>query len=80
MFGSVGLKVSGKVFAMLVKGKLVVKLPQERVATLIASGTGEHFEPGHGRIMKEWVAIQPSSRSEWLSLAGEAKDFVASLG
>jgi hypothetical protein len=31
MFGSTGLKVKGKVFAMLVKGALVVKLPKARV-------------------------------------------------
>jgi TfoX/Sxy family transcriptional regulator of competence genes len=31
MFGSIGLSIGGKVFALLVKGKLVVKLPRERV-------------------------------------------------
>ena len=35
MFGSTGLKVSGKVFAMLVKGKFVAKLPRERVDRLV---------------------------------------------
>jgi hypothetical protein len=41
VFGrSQGLRVSGKVFAMLVKGELVVKLPKERVADLTASGGG----------------------------------------
>ncbi len=78
MFGSPGLKVDGKVFAMLVKGALVVKLPKVRVDTLVASGTGAHFDPGHGRLMKEWVAVGPSARSMWLGLAKEAKDFVAS--
>ncbi len=76
MFGSTGLKVAGKVFAMVVKGKLVVKLPKERVATLIASGHGEYFDPGHGRLMKEWVAVQPGERAEWFSLVNEAKHFV----
>lgn len=52
VFGSSGLKVGGKVFAMVVKGKLVVKLPKERVDGLVASGTGEYFDPGHGRLMK----------------------------
>ena len=77
MFGSPGLKVGGKVFAMLVKGALVVKLPKARVDALVASGTGAHFDPGHGRLMKEWVAVGPSVRSMWLGLAKEAKDFVA---
>jgi TfoX/Sxy family transcriptional regulator of competence genes len=35
IFGSTGLSIGGKVFALLVKGKLVVKLPRERVETII---------------------------------------------
>ncbi|MBI2936453.1 MAG: TfoX/Sxy family protein, partial [Chloroflexi bacterium] len=59
MFGSEGLKVGSKVFAVLVKGKLVVKLPAQRVARLVASGVGVRFDPGMGRVMKEWVALEP---------------------
>ncbi|MBI4235825.1 MAG: hypothetical protein HY688_00515 [Chloroflexi bacterium] len=77
MFGSPGLKVSGKVFAVLVKGKLVVKLPRERGAAIVTSGDGEYFDPGMGRLMKEWVAIGQTARVDWLSLAKEARDFVA---
>ncbi len=76
MFGSPGLKVGGKVFAMLVKGKLVVKLSKERVESLVGSGMGAYFDPGHGRLMKEWVALEMPGRN-WLDLAREAKDFVA---
>lgn len=78
MFGSPGLKIGGKVFAMLVKGKLVVKLPKDRVEALVISGEGEYFDPGHGRLMKEWAAIKSASKKEWLSLAEAARDFVAS--
>ena len=78
MFGSTGLSINGKVFAMQVKGKLVVKLPRARVETIILSGRGEPFDPGHGRLMKEWVAVEPRSGDEWLNLAEEARDFVAS--
>lgn len=35
---SEGLRVSAKIFAMLVKGELVVKLPKDRVDDLAASG------------------------------------------
>lgn len=78
MFGSPGLKVRGKVFAMLVKGKLVVKLPRDRVDGLVASGKGDYFDPGHGRLMKEWVAVGPPAKATWLALAKEAREFVAS--
>lgn len=77
-FGSSELKIHHKIFAMLVKGKLVVKLPQSRVDELIASGVGERFDPRHdGRLMKEWVTVEPTSEEEWLPLAREALEFVA---
>ncbi len=75
MFGSVGVKVNGKVFAMVVKGKLVVKLPKQRVDELVAWGRGEYFDPGHGKPMKEWVAIA-GAKPSWVELATEAHRFV----
>ena len=78
-FGSSGLKIQNKIFAMLVKGKLVVKLPKPRVDAHIASGKGERFVPRHdGRLMKEWVTVEPTFEEEWLALAREAMGFVAS--
>jgi len=77
MFGAVGLKVKGRVFAMVVKGKFVVKLPKARVDALVAAGTGEYFDPGHGRLMKEWVAVA-STTVPWVQLAREAHRFVQS--
>ncbi len=74
-FGSVSLKCNGKVFAMLVKGKFVVKLPKERVAQLVATVGATHFDPGHGRLMKEWVAFSDNRRL-WIDLAKEARRFV----
>ncbi|MDB5074162.1 MAG: TfoX/Sxy family protein [Chloroflexi bacterium] len=77
-FGSSELRMNNKIFAILVKGRLVVKLPRQRVDALIASGDGERFDPGHGRLMKEWLTVAPTSELEWLPLAREAMEFVAS--
>jgi hypothetical protein len=74
---SEGLRISGKIFAMLVRGELVVKLPKDRVEDLTASGLGHHFDPGHGRLMKEWVAVTPSASRRWRKLVEEARAFVA---
>lgn len=78
-FGSSALKVHGRIFAMLSStGRFVVKLPRQRVDALIAAGAGERYDPGHGRLMKEWLAVGPASYERWLPLAKEAKEFVAS--
>jgi hypothetical protein len=78
-FGSSALKVNDKIFAMLdSRGKFVVKLSRQRVDTLVSAGDGERFDPGHGRLMKEWLAVAPTSKAEWLDLAKEAMAFVAS--
>jgi TfoX/Sxy family transcriptional regulator of competence genes len=44
-FGSNGLKVNGKLFALFTQGTLVVKLPKDRAASLVASGVGKPFDP-----------------------------------
>ena len=77
MFASMGLKVNGKIFAMHVKGKFVAKLPKERVDELVRQGKGDYFDPGHGRLMKEWVALTGGQNS-WVELAREAHRFVKS--
>ena len=77
-FGSSELRINNKIFAILVKGQLVVKLPRQRVDALITSGDGERFDPGHGRLMKEWLTLATTSELEWLPLAREAMEFVAS--
>jgi hypothetical protein len=78
-FGSAGqLRIGGKIFAMLVRGKLVVKLPRARIDGLIAAGEGERFDPGRGRLMKEWFSLGPAADSSWLLLANEALAFVES--
>jgi hypothetical protein len=74
-FGSKGLKVARKLFAFESKGRLVVKLPRDRVEALASSGKGKQFDPGHGRLMKEWIAVDFGAKSLWPSLAREALDF-----
>jgi hypothetical protein len=78
-FGSSALKINNKIFAMLSsKGDFVVKLPRIRVDSLVASESGERFDPGRGRLMKEWLAVEPTSDEDWLALAEEAMHYVAS--
>jgi hypothetical protein len=62
------------------KGQFVVKLPKERVGALVTSGRGERFDPGHGRLMKEWLALDQGSDESWLALAREAMKFVGAKG
>lgn len=76
-FGSTSLKTEGRIFAMLVKGRLVVKLPRGRVDELLESGRGERFDPGHGRIQKEWLVVASDADDDWLALATESETFVA---
>jgi hypothetical protein len=76
-FGSAGLKRYGKLFAMLSsKGQFVVKLPALRAQELARLGTGKPFDPGHGRLMKEWVALDDFTGS-WPALAQEAYEYAA---
>jgi hypothetical protein len=35
----------------------------------------DHFDPGHGRLMKAWIVI-PHGRAPWVDLAREAYLFV----
>ena len=75
-FGSGALKVHNKIFAMLVRGQLVVKLPRRRVDALVASGAGTRFDANKGTPMKEWLALDPIADLQWSALAHEAMEFV----
>ncbi|MFL5798411.1 MAG: hypothetical protein ACJ77A_10820 [Actinomycetota bacterium] len=75
-FGSnPGLRVNGKIFAMVSRGRLVTKLPKERVDELVAAGVAERFDAGKGRPMREWAAIPPEGHRRWKALVAEAFDF-----
>ncbi len=74
-FGSSALKVEGRIFAMLSsQGEFVVKLSKARVTELSGRGQGEPFDPGKGRLMKEWLAVSAPPK-QWLALAKEALAF-----
>ena len=78
MFASTSMKTSGKMFAFLQrKQRLVVKLPELRVNELIAAGAGERYDPGDGRLQREWVVVTANESHVWLKLATEAEAYVA---
>ncbi|MSQ23985.1 MAG: hypothetical protein EXR58_05480 [Chloroflexi bacterium] len=79
MFGGIALKLNNRVFACLFKGQLVLKLSKERVDQLVAAHEGENFDPGMGRVMREWVAVDPGTPDEWQALMQEARSFVGAL-
>jgi hypothetical protein len=54
---------------------LVVKLPKERVAELVAAGWGRPFAPA-GRVFGEWLSVPKPDRKRWLALLREGIDYV----
>ncbi len=79
-FGAGALTVAGRIFAIPRDGGLVVKLPAERVAELVADGGATTFDAGKGRPMREWAVLAESSGGRWQSLAEESLAFVARSG
>jgi hypothetical protein len=72
-----GLRISGKIFLMLVRDELVVKLPADGVAELSASGVGRPFDAGKGTPMREWITVPAKAGGRWPTLVEEARAFVA---
>ena len=68
-----GLRVEGRIFAMLVEDELVVKLPAARCSELVEDGAAP-FVIGR-RQMREWVSVGRGA-SDWPGLAREALLFV----
>jgi len=73
--GSPGVRVEGRIFAMLVRARLVVKLPAARCAELRDAGLAQPLAVG-ARVMKEWVEILAEDADLWRELAREAYGFV----
>ena len=75
-FGRGTLQVGGRIFAMINGGRLVLKLPKDRVAELIAMGAGVPFDAGKGRPLAEWIVLGDADDPTWRDLALEAAAFV----
>ena len=74
-FGRSALRYQRKIFAMLVRGQLVLKLPAARVDALIEAGEGVRFDANKGTPMREWLSLDPGSALDWLPLTREALEF-----
>jgi hypothetical protein len=71
-FGRASLRADGRIFAMLVRGDYVVKLPKGRVDELVDAGHGCRFDANKGTPMKEWLRVDPAAALDWSTLAREA--------
>jgi len=81
-FGRSALRFEGRIFAMLVRGSLVVKLPAARVDALVTEARGVRFDANKGTSMKEWCALDSDvcDDAEWEALANEALAFAQTKG
>jgi hypothetical protein len=48
---------SGTDLLTVVGSLLGVQLPLDPVDELLAAGAGDRFDPGHGRLMREWISL-----------------------
>jgi hypothetical protein len=76
-FSSPGLRYEDRIFAMHVKGDLVVKLAAGRCEELASDGAARPFRMGN-REMREWVVVGPEREFEWDGLADEALAYARS--
>ncbi|MEU5265321.1 hypothetical protein [Amycolatopsis sp. NPDC021455] len=74
-FGRTALRAHGRIFAMFVRGQLVLKLPRARVDELVEGGHGVRFDANKGTPMKEWLALDAGSPQPWSALTEEALEF-----
>jgi hypothetical protein len=79
-FGRSALRYRRKIFAMFVRGQLVVKRPAPRVDELVTGGHGDRFDANKGTPMREWFSLDSGSALPWPPLAREALDFARGQG
>ena len=70
------ITVDGKIVAFISKGRLVVKLPSDRIAALLESGEATPMRMGT-RVMKQWLSVAYSTAARWVELAEESARYVA---
>jgi hypothetical protein len=73
--GSPGVRVGGRIFAMLVRRRLVVKLPAARCQELSEAGRAVPLTIGK-RTMREWVELTDGDPQTWRDAAAEAYAYV----
>jgi hypothetical protein len=80
-FGYPAYKVNGKVFAFVADNSVGIKLPAERVQSLVAGGGAmKPFEVADGVVWREWVSIdrpQSDDYAQDIDLFEESLSFVA---
>jgi hypothetical protein len=76
MFGYPAYYVGKKLFACVYEDGLGLKLPAEKVRTLLDGGTFIPFQPMGRRVMREWVQI---CRSDSAAYAMDEDLFTASI-
>jgi hypothetical protein len=74
MFGCPGLRTGRKFLAIWWHERLVVKLPADRLAELVAAGQAEPFEPMEGRRMNGWAVLHDGVA--WDPVIAEARAWV----
>jgi TfoX/Sxy family transcriptional regulator of competence genes len=67
MFGYPNIKVKGRMFACVCGPGVALKLPESRVAELLAERGNQPFTP-RGRKMKEWVMVARKDSRAYLRL------------
>jgi hypothetical protein len=78
MMGYPCLRHHGEFFACVERttGRLIVKLPADRVQELVHSGRAASFAPNR-RIFREWAAFAQPNRGEWTAMMDEARRFIS---
>jgi hypothetical protein len=79
-FGRSAVRYNKKIFVMFVRGRLVLKLPEDRVSELVRAGHGIRFDANKGTPMREWLNLDPEADQDWLPLAQEALAFAGGPG